>query len=58
MLDLKSSLGYTNLGVYFFYKKYSVHVLPYSLFVNFNTNDLRALFYLFFQHVRHRKILE
>lgn len=57
-LNVKLLLGFSHLGHNFFYKKYSAFLLPYSLFMNFNTNDIRSMFYLFFQHVRHRKILE
>lgn len=57
-LDVSSAFGFWNIGNTFFYKKYSSHVLPIALFVSFYTNDLRAFFYLFFQQVKHRKILE
>lgn len=41
-----------------FYKTMSNFHLPSSLFFQFYTNDKRMFFYLFFQHVRHRKVLE
>jgi Heme/copper-type cytochrome/quinol oxidases, subunit 2 len=41
-----------------FFKTMSNFYVPSSLFFQFYTNDKRMFFYLFFQHVRHRKVLE
>ena len=57
-LDQKEIFGFAKFSRISRYKKYSLFVLPYSLFMDFYSNDLRTLFYLFFQQVRHRKVLE
>ena len=58
-LDVKSLFGYTNDNTGgIFYKTYSSFVVPFFTFVNFYGSESRMFFYLFFQHVRHRKVLE
>lgn len=57
-LDVKNTLGFALTRSSFLYKSYSVYNLPFSIFINFYGTDSRMFFYLFFQHVRHRKILE
>lgn len=42
----------------FFYKTYSHFSLPSNVLANFYGSEVRMFFYLFFQNVRHRKILE
>lgn len=56
--DLKNYLGYSKLSNRFAFKKYSNFVYSGSLLALFYGTDARSMFYLFFQHVRHRKILE
>jgi hypothetical protein len=57
-LNLSSLLGFFASKSTFFYKTYSAYVAPFATFATFYGTDSRALFYLFFQHVRHRKVLE
>lgn len=57
-INLNSWLGFFVAKTEFFYKTYSAYVLPFASFVTFHGSESRALFYLFFQHVRHRKVLE
>lgn len=59
-LNVSNLLGYTartkNSGVFF--KTYSNFVVPFFTFINFYGSESRMFFYMFFQHVRHRKVLE
>jgi len=42
----------------FFYKTYSTFVSPFAYLTNFYGSESRMFAYLFFQNVRHRKVLE
>lgn len=57
-VNFKKAWGLSAHGNKFFYKSYSVFTLPFSLFADFYGSDSRMFFYMFFQHVRHRLILE
>lgn len=57
-INLTTLLGFFVKKATFFYKTYSAYVVPFATFATFHGSDSRALFYLFFQHVRHRKVLE
>lgn len=57
-VNLNAALGFFSHKTTFFYKSYSAYVTPFAIFATFHGSDSRALFYLFFQHVRHRKVLE
>jgi len=50
--------GFSNNRHRVFFKTLSNFYVPSTLFFQFYTNDRRMFFYLFFQHVRHRKVLE
>lgn len=54
----KIFLGYGVKLQYFFFKKYSRAYTPFFTFTKFYGSEMRMFFYLFFQHVRHRKVLE
>lgn len=58
MLNTKQLFGFSDARNDFVYKTYSAYVSPIELFVNFYGSEIRMFFYLFFQHVRHRKVLE
>jgi len=54
----KFLFGYVSKTDGVFYKTYSNFVVPFFTFVNFYGSESRMFFYLFFQHVKHRKVLE
>lgn len=56
--NTRALTGFSSEKSKFFYKTYSQFSLPSNVLVNFYGSDVRMFFYLFFQNVRHRKILE
>lgn len=57
-LNVKDTFGFSRFGIKPIYKTYSLFSLPFLTFINFFSTDSRMFFYMFFQHVRHRKFLE
>lgn len=57
-INTRALTGFSSEKSKFFYKTYSQFSVPSNVLVNFYGSDVRMFFYLFFQNVRHRKILE
>lgn len=58
VFNTKAFLGYNAGNRLAFYKPYSRAFTPFFMFAKFYGTEIRTFFYLFFQHVRHRKVLE
>lgn len=58
VLNSKALTGFGAEKSFFFYKTYSHFSLPSNGLADFYGSEIRMFFYLFFQNVRHRKVLE
>lgn len=57
-INVNKLFGFSVERSAFFYKTYSAYSLPFLTLIDFYGSESRMFFYLFFQQVKHRKILE
>lgn len=57
-LDVNAFFGFSPKRSVFFYKTYSSFLTPFLTLIDFYGSESRMFFYLFFQQVKHRKVLE
>lgn len=57
-LNINALFGFSSAKSFFFFKSYSTFFLPFLTLIDFYGSESRMFFYLFFQQVKHRKVLE